>query len=97
MQNADDLINAFSVHGDTGIALDLDLLYNSLFRGIKGQSNNGAARSHYVCGGQPFQLKHIFDVFNIILIQRYNRPRLIRLYRKLQAREEKKEGAICVC
>ena len=32
-----------------------------------------------------------------ILIQRYNRPRLIRLYRKLQAREEKKEGAICVC
>ena len=32
-----------------------------------------------------------------ILIQRYNRPRLIRLYRKLQAREEKKEGATCVC
>lgn len=32
-----------------------------------------------------------------ILIQRYNRPRLIRLYRKLQAREEKKEGPICVC
>ena len=32
-----------------------------------------------------------------ILIQRYNRPRLIRLYRKLQAREEKKEGAICMC
>ena len=32
-----------------------------------------------------------------ILIQRYNRPRLIRLYRKLQAREEKKEGTICVC
>ena len=32
-----------------------------------------------------------------ILIQRYNRPRLIRLQRKLQAREKKKEGAICVC
>ena len=32
-----------------------------------------------------------------ILIQRYNRPRLIRLYRKLQGREEKKEGAVCVC
>ena len=28
-----------------------------------------------------------------ILIQRYNRPRLIRLYRKLKARDEKKEGA----
>lgn len=32
-----------------------------------------------------------------ILIQRYNRPRLIRLYQKLQARQEKKEGAVCVC
>lgn len=31
-----------------------------------------------------------------ILIQRYNRPRLIRLYKKLQARDEKKEGAVCV-
>lgn len=32
-----------------------------------------------------------------ILIQRYNRPRLMRLQKKLQAREEKKEGSICVC
>lgn len=31
-----------------------------------------------------------------ILIQRYNRPRLIRLQKKLQERKEKKEGAICV-
>lgn len=31
-----------------------------------------------------------------ILIQRYNRPRLIRLQKKLQAREKKKEGAVCV-
>lgn len=30
-----------------------------------------------------------------ILIQRYNRPRLIRLQKKLQAREEKKEGVLC--
>ena len=31
-----------------------------------------------------------------ILIQRYNRPRLIRLQKKLQTRIEKKEGTICV-
>jgi len=31
-----------------------------------------------------------------ILIQRYNRPRLIRLQKKLQTRKEKKEGTICV-
>ena len=31
-----------------------------------------------------------------ILIQRYNRPRLIRLQRKLDAKAEKKEEAICV-
>lgn len=32
-----------------------------------------------------------------ILIQRYNRPRLIRLQKKLQARQEKKEGVLCEC
>lgn len=31
-----------------------------------------------------------------ILIQRYNRPRLIRLQKKLQTRKEKKEGTLCV-
>ena len=31
-----------------------------------------------------------------ILIQRYNRPRLIRLQKKLQTRREKKEGTVCV-
>lgn len=31
-----------------------------------------------------------------VLIQRYNRPRLIRLQKKLQARKEPKEGAVCV-
>lgn len=31
-----------------------------------------------------------------ILIQRYNRPRLIRLQQKLSARKEKKEGTECV-
>ena len=31
-----------------------------------------------------------------ILIQRYNRPRLIRLQKKLETRKEKKEGTICV-
>ena len=31
-----------------------------------------------------------------ILIQRYNRPRLIRLQKKLQTRKEKKEGTVCV-
>ena len=30
-----------------------------------------------------------------IFIQRYNRPRLLRLQKKLQAREEKKEGVLC--
>lgn len=34
--------------------------------------------------------------FPYILIQRYNRPRLIRLQKKLQTRQEKKEGAVCV-
>ena len=41
----------------------------------------------------------IFIVFlNVpyILIQRYNRPRLIRLQRKLLDRDKKKEGAVCV-
>jgi len=41
----------------------------------------------------------IFIIFlNVpyILIQRYNRPRLIRLQKKLLAREKKKEGAVCV-
>lgn len=32
-----------------------------------------------------------------ILIQRYNRPRLIRLQKKLLSRKEKKEGTVCVC
>lgn len=32
-----------------------------------------------------------------ILIQRYNRPRLIRLQKKLQERAEKKEGTVCAC
>ena len=32
-----------------------------------------------------------------ILIQRYNRPRLMRLQTKLEARNEKKEGIVCVC
>ena len=31
-----------------------------------------------------------------ILIQRYNRPRLIRLQKKLQIRKEKEEGTPCV-
>ena len=31
-----------------------------------------------------------------ILIQRYNRARLIRLQKKLQSRKEKKEGTLCV-
>ena len=31
-----------------------------------------------------------------ILIQRYNRPRLIRLQKKLQTRKKKKEGTLCV-
>lgn len=31
-----------------------------------------------------------------ILIQRYNRPRLIRLQQKLLAKKEKKEGTLCV-
>lgn len=42
----------------------------------------------------------IFIIFlNVpyILIQRYNRPRLIRLQKKLLAREKKKEGAVCEC
>lgn len=30
-----------------------------------------------------------------ILIQRYNRPRLIRLQKKLESREKKKEGEVC--
>ena len=41
----------------------------------------------------------IFIVFlNVpyILIQRYNRPRLIRLQKKLLDRDKKKEGAVCV-
>ena len=41
----------------------------------------------------------IFIVFlNVpyILIQRYNRPRLIRLQKKAQTRKEKKEGTLCV-
>lgn len=41
----------------------------------------------------------IFIVFlNIpyILIQRYNRPRLIRLQKKAQIRKDKKEGTVCV-
>lgn len=41
----------------------------------------------------------VFIVFlNVpyILIQRYNRPRLIRLQKKLRSREEKKEGTVCV-
>ena len=32
-----------------------------------------------------------------ILIQRYNRPRLIRLQQKLQSKEKKKEADSCVC
>ena len=31
-----------------------------------------------------------------ILIQRYNRPKLIRLQKKLLDRDKKKEGAVCV-
>ena len=31
-----------------------------------------------------------------ILIQRYNRPRLIRLQKKLESRENKEEGKVCV-
>ena len=38
-------------------------------------------------------------VFNVpyILIQRYNRPRLIRLQCKLQKKKEMREGEVCVC
>lgn len=38
-------------------------------------------------------------IFNVpyILIQRYNRPRLIRLYDKIRKREETREGEVCVC
>jgi len=32
-----------------------------------------------------------------ILIQRYNRPRLIRLQKKLYSRNSKKEGQLCAC
>ena len=32
-----------------------------------------------------------------ILIQRYNRPRLMRLQKKLETRNKKKEGVVCAC
>lgn len=48
-------------------------------------------------GGVTVTAIHIV-LLNIpfILIQRYNRPRLIRLQQKLLAKKEKKEGAVCV-
>ena len=48
-------------------------------------------------GGVTVTAIHIvFLNLPFILIQRYNRPRLIRLLKKLQTRKEKKEGAVCV-
>lgn len=38
----------------------------------------------------------IFLNLPFILIQRYNRPRLVRLQKKMQSRVEKKEGTLCV-
>ena len=48
-------------------------------------------------GGITVTAIHIvFLNLPFILIQRYNRPRLIRLQKKLQTRKEKKEGTVCV-
>lgn len=47
-------------------------------------------------GGVTVTAIHIvFLNLPFILIQRYNRPRLIRLQQKLLAKKEKKEGALC--
>ena len=35
--------------------------------------------------------------FPFIIIQRYNRPRLVRLQKKLLERKERKKKKVCVC
>lgn len=49
-------------------------------------------------GGMTVAAIHI-GLLNLpfILIQRYNRPRLIRLQQKLLARKKQKEETVCVC
>ena len=69
VQDADDVVFAVGVNGDTGIPFRLDRREDFIAARILRYEHDGPARGHNVLGGHSVELENIFDVFNIILIQ----------------------------
>ena len=69
MQYSYDIISRIGVYGNSRIALCLDYLEYLLIGRLLRDKHERTAGSHNVLGGHTVELKHIFNIFDIILIQ----------------------------